>query len=139
MINNIEDGSATRLREIRRSLNMTQIEFAEIINSSNGHLSDMEKGRKNITDSTLDLLSLKLNVNIDFLKTGEGKMFIELPEEDETAAYVSDLLEDVDNPFYMLIKEIMHTYNETSPKSQEVLRDFSARLRTNLESKKKEG
>lgn len=136
MINNIEDGSAERLKTLRKSLGMTQIEFAEIINSSNGHVSDMEKGRKNITDSTMDLLELKKNVNIDWLRTGRGEMFNELPEEDEVAAYVSDLLEDEEgNPLYDIIKEIMHTYSELTPKSQEVIRDFSAQLLKNLKEK----
>lgn len=137
MINNIEDGSAERLKLLRKALHLTQSEFAEIINSSNGHVSDMEKGRKNITDSTMDLLELKRNVNIDWLRTGEGEMFIQLPEEDEVAAYVSDLLEDDgENPLYLIIKEIMHTYNEVSPKSQEILCDFSKRLLDNLNQKK---
>lgn len=136
MINNIEDGSAERLKALRKALGMTQIEFAEIINSSNGHVSDMEKGRKNITDSTMDLLELKKNVNIDWLRTGKGEMFNELPEEDEVAAYVSELLEDDEgNPLYDIIKEIMHTYSELTPKSQEVIRDFSAQLLKNLKEK----
>ena len=136
MINNIEDGSAERLKALRKALKMTQVEFAEIINSSNGHVSDMEKGRKDITDSTMDLLELKKNVNIDWVKTGRGEMFNELPEEDEVAAYVSDLLEDdVENPLYDIIKEIMHTYSELTPKSQGVIRDFSAQLLKNLKEK----
>lgn len=136
MINNIEDGSAERLKALRKALKMTQVEFAEIINFSNGHVSDMEKGRKNITDSTMDLLELKKNVNIDWVKTGRGEMFNELPEEDEVAAYVSDLLEDDEkNPLYDIIKEIMHTYSELTPKSQEVIRDFSAQLLKNLKEK----
>lgn len=136
MINNIKDGSSERLKLIRRTLNMTQAEFADIINSSNGHVSDMEKGRKNITESTMDLLKLKKNVNIEWLKTGTGDMFNAFPEEDETAAYVSGLLEEPDNPLYSIIKEIMRTYSELDPKSQEALRDFSAKLRKNLERKK---
>ncbi len=59
-------------------------------------------------------------------------MFLELPEEDEEAAYVSELLEDSDNDLYKLIKEIMHTYHELSPKSKEVICDFSAKLRENI-------
>ena len=136
MINNLENGSAERLKILRKTLKMTQLEFAEIINSSNGHVSDMEKGRKNITDSTMDLLELKKSVNINWLKTGKGEMFKQLPEEDETAAYVSALLEDIDNPLYAIIKDIMHTYDELDPKSQAVLRDFCAKLRKNVESKK---
>ena len=65
-------------------------------------------------------------------------MFLELPENDEVALYVSELLEDSKNPFCELIIEVMHTYSQLSPKSQEVLRDAAAKLRDNL-AKKKEG
>lgn len=139
MINNVEDGSSERLKALRKALGMTQIEFAEIINSSNGHVSDMEKGRKNITDSTMDLLELKKNVNTEWLRTGEGEMFLPVLEEDEVAAYVSELLEDNgENPLYIIIKEIMHTYSELSPKSQEVIRDASAKLLENLQKRKED-
>lgn len=77
MINNIENGSSERLKLLRKSLNLTQMDFAKLINSSNGHVSDMEKGRKNITDSTIELLKLKLNVNEDWLRNGTGEMFVE--------------------------------------------------------------
>ena len=79
LINNNYDGSGGRLFRIRKALGMTQIEFAKIINSSNGHVSDMEKDRKNITESTIELLKLKCNVNEEWLRTGAGgddNMFI---------------------------------------------------------------
>lgn len=139
MINGIENGSSERLKLLRKTLNLTQMEFAEIINSSNGHVSDMEKGRKNITDSTMDLLELKKNVNIDWLKTGEGEMFLSLPLEDEMAAYVEDLLaDDGENELYNIIKAVMRTYNDLSPKSQEVLRDASAKLVENLKKERED-
>ena len=50
----------------------------------------------------MDLLELKKNVNIDWVKTGRGEMFNELPEEDEVAAYVSDLLEDDEKILYTI-------------------------------------
>ncbi len=79
MINNILDGSGERLHQIRKALGLTQFEFAKIINSSNGHVSDMEKDRKNIVDSTIELLTLKCNVNEEWLKHGKGDMFIQTP------------------------------------------------------------
>ncbi len=64
-------------------------------------------------------------------------MFRELPEEEETAAIVADLLEEgKSNPFYSVILEIMNTYRELSPQSQEVLLDASAKLLENLQKKK---
>lgn len=137
MIGNRFDGSGERFKELRKCLNMTQTEFSDILNISHGHISGIEKDKKNITDSIIDLLKLKCNVNDEWLRTGEGEMFLQLPEEDEVASYVSELLEDNgENPLYEIIKEIMHTYNELSPKSQEVLRDASARLLENLKRKR---
>lgn len=130
-----------RLKELRKQLNIKQGEFAEKISTTQGHISDIENGRKNLSDRTIKLISLENwnghTVNETWLRTGEGEMFVQLPEEDEVAAYVSDLLEDDgENPLYNMIKEIMHTYNEVSPKSQEILRDFSGKLLENLKQRK---
>ncbi len=124
MINNIENGSAERLKIFRKSLNLTQIEFSKLINSSNGHVSDMEKGRKNITDSTLDLLSLKCNANIEWIKTGVGDMFKK--PLDEVGYYVEDLLEysGSGNPFYDAIIDMMKKYHELDDNSKIIIRDF---------------
>ena len=56
-------------------------------------------------------------------------MFKKLEEDDEVALYVSELLEDGgENPMYDLIKEIMRTYSELSPESQQVMCEFSEKL-----------
>lgn len=130
-----------RLKELRTQLNIKQGEFAKKISTTQGHISDIENGRKNLSDRTIKLICLEgwngHTINENWLRTGEGDMFVQLPEEDEVAAYVSDLLEDDgENPLYLIIKEIMHTYNEVSPKSQEVLREFSNKLLDNIIQKK---
>lgn len=126
-----------RFKEVRTSLNMKQGDFAKEIKTTQGHVSDIENKRKGVSDRVIEIICLKYRVNESWLRTGEGEMFVQLPEEDEVAAYVSDLLEDDgENPLYLIIKEIMHTYNEVSPKSQEVLRDFSKKLLENLVQKK---
>lgn len=112
MINNTEDGSTTRLKEIRKALKMTQIEFAEIINSSNGHVSDMEKGRKNITESTMDLLKLKKNVNIDWLKTGKGEMFIKLARDEQISEFVGGILTNESDSFKKRLISVLANLTE---------------------------
>lgn len=62
-------------------------------------------------------------------------MFLPVPEEDEVASYVAELL-DPNNPFADLIVEIMRTYSQLDPKSQDVLLEFSRKL---IENIKKEG
>lgn len=125
-----------RIRKLRKTLNLTQQEFADNLNIKRGAIANYEIGRNEPIDAVISLICREYNVNEEWLRNGEGEMFIQLPEEDETAIYVSDLLEDIDNPFYNLIKDIMRTYKELDPKSQEALRDLSGKLRKNLEAKR---
>lgn len=125
-----------RIRKLRKTLNLTQQEFADSLNIKRGAIANYEIGRNEPIDAVISLICREYNVNEEWLRNGEGEMFIQLPEEDETAIYVSDLLEDIDNPFYDLIKDIMRTYKELDPKSQEALRDLSGKLRKNLEAKR---
>ena len=50
----------------------------------------------------------EFNVNENWLRSGEGEMF--LPVEDEVGEVVSKLV-DESNPFYDMIIDIMHTFN----------------------------
>ncbi len=67
----------------------------------------------------------EFGINEGWLRTGEGDMYKE--PDDETAAIVSDLLEE-NNAFYDLIISIMGTYQKLTPKSKEALEDLSQEL-----------
>lgn len=127
-----------RIKAIRKELDLSLEKFGEKLGVGKSAISNIENGNRNLTEQMCKGICREFRVNEEFLKTGEGDMFLELPEEDEVAAYVSELLEDDgNNPLYVIIKEIMHTYSELTPKSQEVLRDFSKKLISNI--KEKEG
>ena len=123
-----------RIKELRKELRLTQQEFADELKISRGNIGAYEVGKNAPSDAVVSLICKTFNVNEDWLRSGAGNMFLELPEEDEEAAYVSELLADVDNDLFILIKEVMHTYHDLSPKSKEVIRDFSARLRENIKT-----
>ena len=121
-----------RIKELRKKLKLTQQEFADAVKVKRNTVATYEMGRSVPSDAAIALICKTFNVNEEWLRVGVGDMFLELPEEDEEAAYVSELLEDVDNDLFILIKEVMHTYHDLSPKSKEVIRDFSAALRENI-------
>ena len=121
-----------RIKALRKELKLTQQEFADKLNIKRGAVANYEIGRNEPIDAVVSLICKTFNVDEGWLRSGEGNMFLELPEEDEEAAYVSELLEYSDNDLYKLIKEIMHTYHDLTPKSKEVIRDFSAALREHI-------
>lgn len=76
IMNTIQD----RLKLVRRSLNLTQTDFGNKINRSLRAIQNYESGGRNINgDLLLDLQDI-FNVNIDWMRTGQGEMFIKKEE-----------------------------------------------------------
>ena len=128
-----------RVKKVRKSKEMTMEKFGERLGVTRTAISNIEKGYRGLTEQMLKAICREFNVNETWLRTGDGDMPQKLSEEEEIADLVSDLLENgKNNEFYGIILEIIRTYNELSPGSQEVIKNFSKKLGENL-SKKKEG
>lgn len=68
-------GIGTRLKDIRKKLNLRQKEFADVLNTTMVTLSDIETGKKRPGSDILFILSDVYKVNLDFLLHGQGHMF----------------------------------------------------------------
>lgn len=125
----------TRIKQLRKTLNLTMEEFGKRLGVTRTAISNIESGNRNVTEQMFKSVCREFKVTEDWLRTGEGEIFVSLPDEDEFAAYVEDLLaDDGENELYNIIKAVMKTYQELSPKSQETLRDISAKLVDNLKT-----
>lgn len=128
-----------RVREVRKFRKMSMEQFGERLGVQKSAISKIEKGDRGLTEQMLKAICREFNVNETWLRTGDGDMPQKLSEEEEIADLVSDVLENgKNNEFYGIILEIIRTYNELSPGSQEVIKNFSKKLGENL-NKKKEG
>lgn len=129
-----------RIKELRKEhLKLSQAAFGERLGVNRDVINNIENNRLSKPEQKLSLMKLickEFQVNEDWLLNGNGEMFEELPEEDEKAAFVSSLLDADNDPFYNIIQEIMRTFDELSSKSQEVIREFSAKLVENLQKEK---
>ena len=77
----------------------------------------IEKGENSLTDRMLESICREFNVNENWLRFGDGDMY--LPVEDEVAEIVSRLLED-SNPFYDLILDIMQAFDKLDDNGKKV-------------------
>lgn len=122
-----------RVRMLRKELDLTLEKFAKPLGVGKTAISNIENESRNLTDQMIISICREYNVNEEWLRSGEGEPFKKLSKEEEIASYVEDLLSDgTENSLYEIILEIMRTYSELTPKSQEVLRDFSRRLLDNM-------
>jgi len=70
-----------RIRQLRNSLNMSQVEFAREIYISNGYIAELECEHRRVNDRIVHLISLTFGVNEKWLKTGEGDMYYKVQGE----------------------------------------------------------
>jgi len=70
-----------RIREVRKTLKMSQPDFARAIYISKGYIAELECGNRRANDRILHLISLTFGVSEKWLKAGEGEMFFKSPEE----------------------------------------------------------
>ena len=117
----------TRFKELRKELRLTQEEFAAKIDLSRSYINLIEMGKKTPAERTIKDICRTFNVSCNWLMHGEGEMF--LPAIDEEMNYVSELLDDVDNPLYEIIKSIMKTYLELDEKQKEMVKSFAKNLK----------
>lgn len=67
-----------RLKDLRNSLSLSQEEFGERVGiKSRAHISLLENGTRNLTDRVISDICREFNVNEDWLRYGQGGMFVE--------------------------------------------------------------
>ncbi len=66
-----------RIRKLRKLLGLSQKEFAEILGIHPMTLSRYELGKIQPTEKILQLIAIRFEVNLDWLKKGEGEPFFE--------------------------------------------------------------
>jgi len=69
----------TRLKQIRKAFNLTQQEFANRLKIKRNTVATYETGKSNPSDAAISLICREFNVREEWLRTGEGKMFKDVP------------------------------------------------------------
>jgi transcriptional regulator with XRE-family HTH domain len=95
-INSIEIGK--RLTIFRKKINMSQTDFAKLLEIPQSVVSEVEKGKKNIShNSIISLLSSFSKINVDWLFTGRGDMFYIDDDQNYEYNYDENFLIDSDS------------------------------------------
>ena len=126
---------AERVRTLRKELSLTQSDFGKRVGVGKTAISKIEKNENSLTDRMFNSIRREFNVNEDWLRSGDGDMF--LPFEDDVAEMVSQLLE-VSNPFYDLILDMMVSFNELDDKGKQAICDYTDLLAKRMAKRKKE-
>lgn len=93
-----------RIKQIRNAVDKTQQSFADEIGLKRNTIANYEIGNVVPSDRTISDICREFGVNEQWLRTGEGEMFVEMSRDEEIAAFVGDILsEDSDDFKHRLI------------------------------------
>lgn len=120
-----------RIKELRKTLKLTQQEFADRLNIKRGAIANYEVGRNEPIDAVISLICKEFNVNEEWLRDGTGEMS-RVEEENSIVARATTLLGEKDP----LFEAFIDTYSKLTPRNRELLQQFMSDFSQAYDKKK---
>ncbi|HBF1392872.1 TPA: helix-turn-helix transcriptional regulator [Clostridioides difficile] len=114
----------TALKILRDELGLSQTELANILKMSPSSISKIEKSERPLTDRFVSQISKEFGVNEKWLRTGEGKIFID-SSDDELIAEIAANIINSDDKF---MKNVLIAFNKLTKEQRSFLIDFVKEL-----------
>lgn len=83
-----------RVKEVRKSLNLTLEKFGEHLGVRKTAISKIENGENNLTDQMSKAICREFNVSEEWLRDGTGNMFVDLSKEIQIARFFGNMVGD---------------------------------------------
>ena len=122
-----------RIRQLRKTLDLTQQEFAEKIGIKRNTIANYETGRNEPVDSVIALICRKFNVNKDWLRTREGEPFVPINKEQQLMNWAKSVFNPKDGDFKRRFVTMLMNLNENEwklieAKAKELVGDTSTNI-----------
>lgn len=112
-LDNKELDQCLRFKQLRMELGIKQGDFAKELAISQGHASDIENGRKSVSDRIVEILYLKYSVNEKWLRNGAGEMFIPFTRSETISKFAGELLKNEEESFKRQLVEVLAQLDES--------------------------
>lgn len=110
----------TRIRELRKALDLSQREFADKIGLKQNAISYMEKKDATVTEQNIKTICSQFCVNEHWLRTGDGEMFMESDRKQKEFFAIFDELSPVLQDYLIhTAKELLHAQAKLQPQKDE--------------------
>ena len=123
-----------RIREVRKMLGLNQTKFGEQLGLSQGAITGYENGTRVPSDAILKLIATTFDVNLHWLKDGEGEPFL---RRDYPGAFVDQVLAGQNENAKIILEEACrvlddHAWNQIA----DMISAVSARLQAQKEKER---
>jgi len=97
-----------RIKVLRKTLKLTQTNFGEKVAIAQGHLTNIETGKRDVTEKNIKIICFEFNVSESWLRTGEGDIFNNLSRKDEII-----IPQDCNNEFAKNFAKVLSRLNDS--------------------------
>ena len=118
-------GINERISEIIKRKKIKKTEFAQKINVSQAFVSQLCSGASQPSDRTIADICRVFDVNEEWLRTGEGEMFLPLTRSEKIAKFAGRILRDESPSFQRRLVELLA---ELDKEEWEILERFAQKL-----------
>ena len=118
---------AGRVRQIRKQKSMTLEQFGEKVGVTKQTISRIENGINSLTEQMILSICREFGVNENWLRNDEGKMFVEVPAEDEYFKAVTQISKSNDK----LAMQAIIEYWKLDDVSKEALKNYIYKIAEN--------
>lgn len=109
---------ASRTKELRDSLGLTQQKFADRLGITRGAVANWDLDRSDPSDAVISLICREFNVREAWLRDGDGEMFEVKPRAEELGELVRKLLADRPESFRSRLITSLLRFEPNSPEWQ---------------------
>jgi len=111
-----------RVKQLRKFLDLTLEKLGDRLGVTKVAISNIENGKRAVTEQMSKAICREFNVNEDWLRNGVGDMF---KQRDGSFSEILSELDDSDDDF---IKSFITVYMELDEDSKEVLRQIATKM-----------
>jgi transcriptional regulator with XRE-family HTH domain len=115
-----------RIKELRKTLGLSQEAFAERLGLKGSAVSHLESGRRNVTTQNINAICREFGVNEEWLRTGNGSMFEEMSRAEKAAQIVGAALGSGDE----FILNTFIALGQLSPAEWELIKEFVDKIKS---------
>lgn len=124
-----------RIKELRKALGLSGEKFGEKIGLKKSVISQMETGKTGTTDQTIRTICREFNVNEEWLRYGNGEMFIKTKPDNELFKWAGKVLGSKDMTFR---KAFVNALSKLSEDDWEKVENVARSLIETIDTQKKE-
>ena len=88
-----------RIKAVRIKVGKNQTDFAQSISVSRSAICKMESGENSPSEQTIKIICKEYDVNEEWLRTGEGEMFIQKSKEEQLGEMLAEITKADDESF----------------------------------------